>query len=246
MERQIPDSENRLVLLHALALLGQASDDQLLIYVTDLGLMNYFSLQLNLSELLSDGYVAVRRHPYGLLYRITPSGRYTLEQFSRILPMSSRSRITETAPAYKSRFRNEQQMPAKESALPDGSLCLCLQLLEKEAILLDMHMLVDHHLSCLSERWARSAPEIYGLITSVLSENYVEDRVQNLSSEDAVLTKTGRNDWTLYLSDQHDNPAFTLILSLSDEKLALHWGKTWENNKESLHAGILALLEHGI
>ena len=62
MERHIiPDSENRMILLETLSSIGPLSDTQLLVFVTDLSLMNYFSLHLNLSELEQQGLIEQRR-----------------------------------------------------------------------------------------------------------------------------------------------------------------------------------------
>ncbi|MBR1683804.1 MAG: DUF4364 family protein [Clostridia bacterium] len=249
MERQITDTENRLVLLESLSLLGPVSDTQLLFFLTDLNLMNYFALHLNLSELCVQGQVESYRHPYGELYRITETGRYTLEQFTPIIPMSKRTSMRERAKEYKVRFRNEQLMPAGETTLPGGALCVRLQLLEKELLLLDIHLKVARHYTCLEERWHGSASLIYAFISETLAKGFrPEQTADDLSvlPPGTSLTHAEGEEWTLYLSDRPEDPTFTLILSIADRQLAQHYAHTWPDMKEMLHEAVEALLSNGL
>lgn len=65
--RAIPDSENRLLILYAMERLGPAADSQLLQFMVDCELMNYFSLQLGLSQMEDQGNIRRVNHPQGPL-----------------------------------------------------------------------------------------------------------------------------------------------------------------------------------
>lgn len=243
MERHlIPDSENRLILLRILSSIGPLSDTQLLVFVTDLSLMNYFTLHLNLSELEQQGLIEQFHHPYAMLFRITESGRYTMENFSKIIPQSRQKLLEKHAASYRDLFRSQQLMPVSESQLPDGSNCIRLRLLEKDLLVLDMQMKVDRHLSCLETRWQNTAPEIYRLISDTLTEGYQEDEKPLPIPETVSLAKSVGGEWTLYMADPPEDPTFSIIISLADEALCRHWARRWPDVCSALRASIEHLL----
>ena len=71
MSRHISDTENKLLILYTLNAVGPASAAQLLQILADNGLMNYFDMQLNLSELLEEKQVAEQQHPLAPLLYVT-------------------------------------------------------------------------------------------------------------------------------------------------------------------------------
>ena len=144
MEHLFPDTESRLALLYAVEHLGALSDQQLLVFFTDLSLMNYFSLQLNLAELLKKECLALINHPFGSLYRITSQGQYTLREFQHLIGHGVLRTMDAQMDAYRTRFRAEQHAPASESTLPDGTLTIRLQLLENDLLILDIRLRPDH------------------------------------------------------------------------------------------------------
>ena len=127
--RIIPDSENRLLTLYAMERLGPVTDMQLLEFMVEKDLMNYFTLQLGLSEMEERGCVRRTEHPLDPLLRITSAGRAVVTEFLPKLPQSRRALVDAAAPEYRARFRLQQQTPAESTCLPDGRLCLRLRLL---------------------------------------------------------------------------------------------------------------------
>ena len=247
MERHvIPDPENRMILLKTLSSIGPLSDTQLLIFVTDLSLMNYFSLHLNLSELEQQGLIEQFRHPFAMLYRITSSGRYMIENFSKIIPQSRQKLLEKNFASYRDMFRSQQLMPVSESLLPDGTTCIRLQLLEKDLLVLDMHIKVNHHLSCLETRWQNTAAEIYRPISDTLTEGFLGNDEKASFPETVSLTKSVRGEWTLYMADPPDDPDFSIIISLADEALCRHWARRWADTCSALREAVVSLLHHAL
>ena len=137
MERRaIPESEHRLVILCALRALGPVTDEQLLQFMADGELMNWFTLQPALLELEEQGQILRTEGAIGSLITLTEEGRYTLETFTQRIPQSRRDTIGRLAPELKRRFRLEQQTPAERIPLPDGRSCVRLRLLEGGTALL--------------------------------------------------------------------------------------------------------------
>ena len=63
MQRHPSETENKLLLLHAIDRLGAATSQQLLTFVVENELMDYISLQLGLAELDESGFL--RKHGQG-------------------------------------------------------------------------------------------------------------------------------------------------------------------------------------
>jgi len=121
MERKhIPEAENRLLILYAMECLGPVTDEQLLRFMTELDLMNYFTLQLALSEMQDKGDVVKEAHPLGSLLSLSESGRFTLRGFEARIPQSRREIVSEASAVWRDTFRREQQTPAELRRLPDG------------------------------------------------------------------------------------------------------------------------------
>ena len=75
--KNVPESEQKLLILLALRCLGGVTQLQLLRFMVEEDVMNYFVLQLNLCELEEMGQVRVCHHALGSLYELTEQGRYT-------------------------------------------------------------------------------------------------------------------------------------------------------------------------
>ena len=247
MEHLFPDAESRLILLYALDRLGTCSDQQLLIFLSDLSLMNYFSLHLNLTELLHQGYITQKNHPFGVLCQLTEQGRYILREFQPLLSDTTTDMMEEACPAYRVRFEAEQHAPAGESPLPDGGVGVRLQLLEQERLILDIQLAAEKHFSCLDRRWQQCCDAVYAFLYEILGDGF-NPRTQSMTIPDSVtMTNTtreaSRQEWTLYMADTHLNPSFTLILVLEDPLLAAHFAQAWPQTHADLRLGILAMLD---
>jgi pimeloyl-ACP methyl ester carboxylesterase len=139
MERKhIPESENRLTILYALRGLGPATAMQLLQFLVENDLMNYFTMQLSLSDMQEQGHLTATPHPLGDLLTLTPEGEYAIESFAHRIPVSRRQLMDAQSPRWKEQFRTEQLTPADSFTLQDGRVCLRLRLLEGSTSLLDI------------------------------------------------------------------------------------------------------------
>lgn len=97
--KNVPESEQKLLILLALRCLGGVTQLQLLRFMVEEDVMNYFVLQLNLCELEEMGQVRVCHHALGSLYELTEQGRYTLDSFDSHIPRPGRRQALEAAAA---------------------------------------------------------------------------------------------------------------------------------------------------
>lgn len=242
--RYVPDSENKLVILYALNRLGPVTGMQLLQFLVEADLMNYFAMQLNLSELQEQGQVAERSHPLGPLLALTDTGAYTLGAFDHRIPASRRSLIDQAAPAWHERFRTEQQTLAESFPLSDGRLCIRLRLLEADTALLDLLLtLGEASMTCLQRRWRSAAQQVYDTLTAALGADFDAAAPLPPLPSSATLQQVAQAEWLLSLSDPADRPTMTLMLPLPEENLAHHYASRWPAQSASLRSRIMALLE---
>lgn len=246
--KHIPDSENKLIILYALNRLGPVTGMQLLQFLVEMDLMNYFGMQLNLVELQEQRQVAERAHPLGGLLLVTEKGAYTLGAFDHRIPASRRELIDRNAAAWHERFRTEQQTLAESFPLSEGGMCIRLRLMEADTALLDLLLTVPEEASMtfLSRRWRAAAQDFYTALTLALSEDFDSAAEETSLPATTTLQQAAQGSWLLSLNDTADKPTMTLMLSMPDEHLARHYAVRWPQEGEALRTLILRELEEGL
>lgn len=242
--RNITEAETKLVLLYALDRLGPVTNQQLLQFLAELDLMDYFTMQLNLAELTEQGQVTPVEHPLGTLLCIAPAGAYALEVFTQRIPASRRTVIDEHAPVYRESFRLDQQTPAQSSVPVGSGIGIRLCLMEGDSMLLDLLMrLQDADTPVfLQKRWRMAAQGVYEAINLLLSQGFDAAAPAPELPSTAAFQQDEHGDWLLSLADTPDDPAFTLLLSLPDEHLARHYAAAWPAHSAALRGLILERL----
>ena len=230
MERKhIPETDNRLIILYALRRLGPVTAMQLLQAMAESDLMNYITMQLALSDMEQQGQITMRAHPLGHLIEMTGEGDYILDSFVRRIPSSRRAVIDACAEEWQKRFQTEQMAPAESFTLPDGRMCIHLQLLDKAATLMDLMLYLPTGLSftLLPERWRACVQAVYSTTLAQLTAAYDPSQPMPPPSETETVRQCGINDWLLTLTDDPVTPGIDLLMSLPDEHLArcsaAHW-----------------------
>ena len=221
---------------------------QLLQFLVELDLMNYFGMQLNLAELEEQQQVEEQPHPLAPLLTVTEKGAYTLREFALRIPVSRRQLILHHTPAWKDRFRAEQQTLADSFPLSDGGTCIRLRLLEAGSALLDMLLTVpaEASMTFLQRRWRAAAQDVYAALTIALSEGFDPASPLPELPETTSLQQTAGSAWLLSLNDSADKPSMTLMLSMPNEPLARHYAANWPRHGEELRAKILLDLDEGL
>lgn len=246
MERRvIPEAETKLVILYALVRLGPVTSMQLLQFLVEYDLMNYFTMQLSLSEMEEAGQITQHPHPLGSLLLVTQSGAYTLGVFDHRIPISRRELIDREAPAWHERFRSEQQTPADSYPLSGGGTCIRLRLMEGDDSLMDILLKLgdDASFTFLQKRWRSAAQGVYEAVTLSLSADYDPAAASPELPPVATLSRAGHGDWLLSLNDRAADPTMTLMLSLPDEHLARHYAAVWPDRGDALRISILRQLQ---
>lgn len=239
--RNITEAETKLVLLYALDRLGPVTDMQLLQFLAEQDLMDYFTMQLNLSELTEQGQVTPVEHPLGTLLGIAPAGAYALEVFTQRIPASRRAVIDEHAPAYREDFRGEQETPAQSGAAVGSGTGIRLCLMEGRTALLDLLLrLPDAETPVfLQKRWRLAAQGVYEDVNRLLARDFDAAAPAPDLPDTAALQQDAHGDWLLSLTDTLADPSVTLLLSLPDEHLARHCAAAWPAHSAALRGLVL-------
>lgn len=165
------EEEDKLVLLSSLDRLGGCTEEQLLRFLAETGLMNPFQFYLALGGLKEAGFVREARHLEGALLFLTPQGRESVEMFASRIRASQIEKLDANAPAWKRRIRDELQLPA-EWRETDTGFAVTLRALESGAEIFSMTLTAATKAQAkrFCERWPSRAPFLYQTIMEQLGE----------------------------------------------------------------------------
>lgn len=227
--RNVPDSEQKLVILYALERLGTITSMQLLQFLVEEDLMNYFVMQLNLCELEEQGQVEEQPHPFGMLLRVTEDGAYALETFLNRIPASRREQIDAVAETWRRLFRTEQQTLAESFPLSDGGLCVRLRLLEDSMALVDMLLTLPgvSSIAMLPRKWRDGAQIVYDALTRSLGSGYAPDAPLTMLPPETSLQQINASHWLLMLTGGYADMQATVMLTLPNEHISHYYASGW-------------------
>lgn len=247
MQRKIiPDSENRLLILYALKVVGAMTDQQLLIVMTDTDLMNYITLQLTLSDLEAEGKLRRQGDAAGGTLSLTDAGRYLLDSFELHIPTSRRALIDGGAAQWRERFAAEQMAAAEVFDLPDGAKGLHLRIVDRRNVLLDVTLTLPtgKRITCLQQRWQLCMNQVYLLLLSTLgSGNTASGAAKPTLPAGCSVFQASTTEWLTTACDDPTHPTATLMISLPSEQMAYECASSFPALSAVVRDAILALLE---
>ena len=165
------DVERRLLTLYTLKKLGPSLNLQLIAFMAETGLMNYFDLQTALYDLTSGGHVTREPIAGDDRYTITPQGAEAIELFRQRLGDSLLSGVDEAAPDFAERMKRDRELYSAISHLGHSEYHAQMGVADGGMKLL--HIDLSLPTADLAERfcaaWPDHAREIYDFIVSRLS-----------------------------------------------------------------------------
>lgn len=166
------EEEDKLVLLCALDRLGGCTEEQLLRFVVETGLESQFQFYLALAGLREAGLVRETRHLEGTLLFLTPQGRQSMELFAPRIRASQQEKLRANGTAWRTRVREELQMPA-DYERSGGGYAVTLRALEsgEEIFSMTLTAATKAQAKRFCERWPQKAPMLYQTIMQQLGEN---------------------------------------------------------------------------
>ena len=165
------EEEDKLVLLCALDRLGGCTEEQLLRFVVETGLVSQFRFFLALSGLKEAGLVRESRHLEGVLLILTPEGRQSMEMFAARIRPSQKEKLDSHSAAWRRRVLDELSMPADFEACGNG-YAVTLRALEsgEEIFSMKLATATKEQAKRFCARWPEAAPYLYQTIMERLGE----------------------------------------------------------------------------
>jgi len=165
------EEEDKLVLLCALDRLGGCTEEQLLRFVVETGLVSQFRFFLALSGLKEAGLVRESRHLEGTLLILTPEGRQSMELFAPRIRASQQEKLDQHGARWRRRVQDELSMPADFEPCGNG-YAVTLRALESGEEIFSMKLTAATKAQAkrFCTRWPQAAPYLYQTIMEKLGE----------------------------------------------------------------------------
>ena len=168
---RLGETEGKLLTLYALHELGPCSNLQLISFMAENDLMNYFDVQAALYDLALRGQVIKEKLPGDDRYTITPEGEEAISLFMGRLGDSALTRVELAAPAFREQLRRQRELHADISHEGRNEYHALMDISEGGMRL--MHLDLSLPTPELADRfrasWAGKAREIYDFIIKSLS-----------------------------------------------------------------------------
>ena len=170
------EEEDRRVLRCAIDPLGGCTEEQLLRFVVETGLMSQFPFSLALASLKEAGLVRTSRHLEGALLHLTPEGRQSMELFASRIRASRQEKLRENCAAWRRRVLDELSTPASYEQ-SGGGYAVTLRALEsgEEIFSMRLYAATKAQAKHFCERWPAEAAGIYQSVLEKLGENENKD-----------------------------------------------------------------------
>lgn len=165
------EEEDKLVLLCALDRLGGCTEEQLLRFVVETGLISQFRFFLALSSLREAGMVRESHHIEGTLLILTPQGRQSMELFGSRIRASQQEKLERNCANWRRRVLDELSMPADFAECGSG-YCVTLRALESGEEIFSMKVTAATKAQAkrFCARWPEAAPYLYQTVMERLGE----------------------------------------------------------------------------
>lgn len=165
-QHRLGDVERKVLTLHSLSVLGECGNLQLISFMSQTDIMNYFDLQTALIDLRDAGQVVRTKQTADDLYAITPAGEEALRLFSSHIPDRLLDKVDEAAPRFKAEFLRQRELSSRIIHDGGNEYHVSLQINEQKMPLLsiDLSLPTAELAAAFRDRWQEHAQDIYSFI----------------------------------------------------------------------------------
>ena len=162
---------NKLVLLYILKKIEiDLTNSQITQVVMENEIMNYFSLQQFLSELIQSNFLKTYKEDFKEYYSLTKKSVQTLEYFISRIPSDLKENLDKYISTNKEKVLKETQVKCNYSKLSDNEFIVNLKVIENQIPLIniDLNVASTKQAKLICDNWKKNAPNLYGDIIQVL------------------------------------------------------------------------------
>lgn len=170
--KRTPPDEQRLIVLCALDHLAPCTELQLLQFLFEYDLMNYFDMMFALNDLCANGQAVRREERAGHLYALTDAGREALTLFGSRVPPSVQTLLEEQGGAWRSRFAAEGQFLHQIRQTKRGEYELTLTIAEQDMDMMKLSLVLPTRelAQQLADGWPKKGGALYEQVIRTLSQ----------------------------------------------------------------------------
>lgn len=171
--RRTPDDEQRLIVLCCLSHLAPCTELQLLQFLFEHDLMNYFDMMFALNDLCDRGQAVRAKKRAGYQYEVTEAGKEALSLFGHRVPQSIKSLLKNTAWDWRQNFRKEAQYQYHIEQTNRGESELTLSVVEQDMDMMRLMLSLPNQeiANKLAAKWRKKSSEIYETVIRILMED---------------------------------------------------------------------------
>lgn len=171
-QHRLGEVERKMLTLYALRELGGCGHLQLIRFMVENDIMNYFDLQRALYDLRDAGQAARTDLAADELYQITPAGEEALALFLQRVPQSLLTKAEQAVPGFRARFHQERERSARILHEGQEEYKVRMEIVEQGTALLGIDLVVPtaELAARFRDRWSAHAQEIYDHIISRLAK----------------------------------------------------------------------------
>ena len=166
-------AENKLVLLYILSEAGMPlSKNQVTQVVLENSLMNYFSMQQFLLEMVQKGLAVCYEHMGRHYYRIHSRGLEVLNLFSGRIPGALKKALKEYLAQKGALLKKENSIQSSCQVEGPDSYSVCLKLVREDSVLFELKVLTSSEKDArkLCANWNSGAGDLYRGVIKLLSQ----------------------------------------------------------------------------
>jgi predicted transcriptional regulator len=167
-------AENKLLLLYIFEKLNMPlSNSHLTQVVLENNLIDYFSLQQYLSELVQSGFIKDTKEEKRHILTLTPGGKDVLEFFTSRIPENKRSVIDEYLNKHMTNIKKELEIVAEYVPHKANTFMTMLQLKDGEETLIELRLPAKTNTEArrLCGLWKENYQDFYERIKNMFYEN---------------------------------------------------------------------------
>ena len=164
-------ASNKLLILYMLDKIKMdLTNSQITQFIMETELMNYFSLQEFLSQLIESKFIEVYNESNKEFYTLTNNGMQALEYFLGRIPQDIKDRIDIYVTQNKNQILNETQVKSDFVKVSDNEFIVSLKVIENETNLIDLNLSVSSNKQAklICDNWKNNASHVYADIIQLL------------------------------------------------------------------------------
>lgn len=167
-------ASHKLLILYILNKINlDLTNSQITQVVLDIEIMNYFSLQQFLSQLMESKFLTTYKDSNKEYYSITQKGLEILEYFLNRIPDDIATKIDEYIALNKENLLSETQVKSSFVKQNNNEFIVNLRVIENQSNLIDLNLNVssEKQASIICKNWKKNASYMYAEIIDLLIRN---------------------------------------------------------------------------